>query len=210
MSDSATLSLDRSEREIQSELKPLREDLQQKIDNFNSKYAEKYEELHTYSNDLMKNLTDVLSGVFGVNKAVCGAEISAAEPCDLTCGGSGCKGQCGTNSSQCEGLMDTYWKIVDVRKQFLDLYKTKENEFKDILTMLHGSSRRLNSVNEMIEKIMFNTNSSLNSINKDIEKITSLSNEVDDFSKENLEKPSEIESVRKNKITKRKILITKF
>lgn len=180
------------------ELKPLRENLQHRIEDYNSNYAAKFDELHTYSNNLIKNLTGVLSGVFDVNNAVCGAEVNEAESCDPVCGGSGCKGQCGTNSSQCEGLMDTYWKIVEVRKTFLDLYKMKENEFKDILTMLHGSSRRLNNINEIIDKIMLNTNHSLNSINAEIEQINNLSEKVDDFSKENIQKPSKIESVRIN------------
>ena len=45
-----------------------------------------------------------------------------------------CDGKCGTNSSACSGLVDLYWKVLNTRQSFDDLYSKQELTFKGILT----------------------------------------------------------------------------
>ena len=98
----------------ENDLKPLIERLQQKIDGYNQVFSNKKAELREYYTTLSQNLTNALGGVSNLNQAVCGAITNELEKCSPVCGGSGCDGKCGTNSSQCSGLIDSYWKVVGI------------------------------------------------------------------------------------------------
>ena len=65
---------------------------------------------------------------------VCGETTTEQAKCSAKCGGTVCDGKCGTNSSSCNGLVDSYWKVINSRKSFDDLYSKQELTFKGILT----------------------------------------------------------------------------
>ncbi len=67
---------------------------------------------------------------------------SEKQRCSAKCGGAGCDGKCGTNSSSCSGLVDTYWNVIEIRKKFDEMYNKQELIFKRILTKVTQSFKK--------------------------------------------------------------------
>ncbi len=65
---------------------------------------------------------------------VCGESPTEKVICTSKCGGSTCDGKCGTNTSECSGLVDVYNNVLIARQKFEDLYNKQEQIFKRILT----------------------------------------------------------------------------
>ncbi len=72
--------------------------------------------------------------IFFFGLKVCGESTTEQNKCSSRCGGTVCDGKCGTNSSSCSGLVDSYWKVINTRKSFDELYSKQELTFKGILT----------------------------------------------------------------------------
>lgn len=202
ISDTASLTLQMASESFDRDLKPLIDQLQQKLDDHKEQFNNKKNELSDYYTNLSQNLTNALGGVSDLNLAVCGGITSNAEKCSPICGGSDCNGQCGTNISQCNGLVDAYWKVVTARQNFLELYNKQESAFKRILTKLHRSNIRMSVANADVERLLKNTNSSLQIIAAEKKRVEDLTQKVDEFSINNSEKPSKIESTCDAVITK--------
>ncbi len=62
--------------------------------------------------------------------------------CSPKCGGSTCDGKCGTNTSECTGLVDVYNNVLNARQKFEDLYNKQEQIFKRILTKVINFSNK--------------------------------------------------------------------
>ena len=69
---------------------------------------------------------------------MCGEVTSDSAMCDKTCGGAGCEGKCGTNTSSCSGLVDSYNNVLAIKDSFDTLYNQKETIFKRILTKVNS------------------------------------------------------------------------
>lgn len=194
-SDQASNTLEQASAVYESELKPLIQRLQEKLDGYKENFEEKKSQLGDYYAHLSQNLTSALGSVSGLNLAVCGGLTNEETKCSEQCGGSDCEGKCGTKLGQCNGLVDTYWKVVEAREEFLKLYDEQENAFKRILTKLHRSNTRIGATNAEIERLLHETNKSLEVVNDEKQKVNDLISKVEEFSQSNSEKPKEIESV---------------
>ena len=116
--------------------------------------------------------------------------------CSSKCGGTVCDGKCGTNSSDCSGMVDSYWKVLNTRKNFEELYGKQELIFKGILTKLMNSSSLLNNANKDVNQLLDYTNKSLQSINNKQKDLKNLVDTVQNFTSLNSDKSMKIESVR--------------
>lgn len=195
MSDQASNTMEQASSVYESELKPLIKRLEEKLNGYQENFEEKKSQLGDYYTHLSQNLTSALGGVSGLNLAVCGAVTNEESKCSEQCGGSDCEGKCGTKLGECNGLVDTYWKVVAAREDFLKLYDEQENAFKRILSKLHRSNTRIGATNAEIERLLHETNKSLEAVNGEKQKVNDLIGKVEEFSQSNSEKPKEIESV---------------
>lgn len=125
------------ESKLDSELKPVLNTLKQKLDLSKENFEQSDKILKDYFNSVMQNLTDSMNGVFNLNEAVCGDATTDDQRCSAKCGGSQCDGKCGTNTTMCSGLVDSYWQLAQIRDNFDDLYSKQEMIFKRILTKVY-------------------------------------------------------------------------
>ncbi len=137
LSDEAAGVVFSAESKLTAELKPILESLKNKIKSSESYFAESELNLKDYYKYIFNNLTESMDGVFGLNKAVCGELTSETVKCNSKCGGSLCEGKCGTNTSQCNGLVDAYNSVLIAREKFEELYNKQEQIFKRILTKVN-------------------------------------------------------------------------
>ncbi len=196
MSDSASVTLEAANKLVASDLKTLGKLLSQRINAYNEEFEGKNKILNEYYGILAQNLTDALGGVAGMNLVVCGEATNEVDVCGPVCGGAGCEGKCGTNVSACGGVMDAYWKVVNARKEFDDLYKKQESGFKKILTKLHGASVRLDGANKDVESLLKTTNTTLQNLNSKKNDVDVLIEKLVVFAENNEQKPKKISSVR--------------
>jgi ABC-type transporter Mla subunit MlaD len=194
-SDQASDTLERATETYDSELKPLVEKLQEKLDGYKQNFEQKKTQLGEYYAHLSQNLTSALGGVSGLNLAVCGGVTNENTKCSAECGGSDCGGKCGTKLGKCNGLVDSYWKVVEARDQFLKSYDEQEVAFKRILTKLHRSNTKIGATNAEIERLLQETKKSLETVDNEKLKVKNLIAKVEQFSLSNSEKPKEIKSV---------------
>jgi hypothetical protein len=71
LSDEAEKIVFSSENSLNVEFKPILENLKNKIKSSETQFAETEANLKDYYNNIISNLTDSMSGVFNLNKAVC-------------------------------------------------------------------------------------------------------------------------------------------
>lgn len=134
ISHEASQLLDTVDSKLNTEFKPILDKLQQKLDSSKDKLEKSDAELDEYFESILANLTMSSSGIFGLNQAVCGDVTSETQKCSDKCGGALCDGKCGSNSSSCSSLMDSFNSLVNSRKKFEDLFGAHELVFKRILT----------------------------------------------------------------------------
>lgn len=134
-SSDAQYQLDTAATRLDSEFKPILDKLKQKLEMSKEKLRKSDELLSKHFNTIVGNVSLTESSIFDLNRAVCGGRTSASEKCDAVCGGALCgEGKCGSNSSSCGSLMDSYLNLVNARKSFDELYGAQELIFKRILT----------------------------------------------------------------------------
>ncbi|CAF0857038.1 unnamed protein product [Brachionus calyciflorus] len=184
------INLDKS---LDNDLKPALDSLRQKIENSKENFEKSDSLLKDYLESVENNLTDALSGVFGLNQAVCGELTSEVNKCSTKCGGALCDGKCGTNTSSCSGLSDSYNALVNLRHNFDDLYAKQETSLKKILTKLRNSSNLLNNSNKEILQLISFANKSLEEVNSNHVDLSNLIETIDNFIKSNADKPAKIE-----------------
>lgn len=194
-SDEASKIVESVEIRIEAELKPLVTTLKQKLNESMETFENADKRLNEYFIRIQANLSSVFESVSSLNGAVCGAETSMEEKCSAICGGAGCDGKCGTNTSSCSGLQDTYYNLLAVKKTFDEIYGKQELTFKRILTKLKNSSNILINSNRDVNTLLEYANKSLNSINNKKNDINDLVQKIESFIQNNKEKPSKIESV---------------
>ncbi len=120
---------------------------------------------------------------------------SEKNKCSAKCGGAVCDDKCGTNTSSCSGLVDSYWNLVTTKTVFDDLYTKQEQTFKKILTKLRNTSNLLNNANKDINSLLEYTNNSLNAINAKQSELTEMTRTLNNFTEANQNKPYDIRSV---------------
>lgn len=195
VSDDASLLVDSVIKRIPSEFKPLFDALQQKINDSRETFENSNKRLDEYFQLIEANLSVVFESVSSLNGAVCGAKTSLEEKCSPVCGGAGCDGKCGTNSSLCSGLLDTYNNLLSVKQNFDEVFSKQELTFKRILTKLKNSSNILINSNRDVNSLLEYANKSLNSINSKKNDINELIEKIESFIQNNKEKPGKIELV---------------
>lgn len=137
MSNEASTLMDSVEAKVNSELKPLINSLKQKLELSKESFEKSDKQLEEFFDGIHKNLSNSLNGIFNLNQAVCGEITSEKEKCSQQCGGALCDGKCGTNTSSCTGLADSYHNLLNIRNKFDELYANHEMTFKKILTKVN-------------------------------------------------------------------------
>lgn len=154
-SDKAHRAIKDAKTNFDSSFEPLINDFRRIISAVKPTFEENDAKLKTQFDAILRNLSDSYSAISSLNAAVsilififgyqivltsdfnvkvCGAETSEVKICDPKCGGASCDGKCGTNSSSCSGLVDSYSNLVQVRQQFDNLYSQHESSLKRILS----------------------------------------------------------------------------
>lgn len=195
VSEEASVLIDSVESKLNAELKPVLSALKQKLDSSKESFDKSDKELKDYYKSVMTNLTNAMNDVSFLNEAVCGEQTSDSNRCSAKCGGVVCDGKCGTNSSSCSGLADSYYKVINARQNFEELYNKQEQVFKRILTKLRNSSNLLNNANKDVNQLMEYTNKSLQSINMKQKDLMGLVKTIENFTNFNSEKSKNIETV---------------
>ena len=198
VSDEAAQALSAVEAKLNAELQPALRVLQQRIDASRDNFDRSDQLLKEYLKGVMANLTSSMQSVHGLNEAVCGELTNEKQMCPTKCGGAVCDGKCGTNSSICGGLVDSFWNLVNTKNVFEELYSKQETTFKKILTKLRNSSNSLNNANRDINNLLEYANKSLVTINTKQLELTDLSKSLQNFTQMNKEKPMQIRTVRNN------------
>ncbi len=203
LSDDASRSLESTNLKVESELKPAIELLEFKISMSKENFDKSDKLLKEYLNGVLQNLTDSMQGIHGLNEAVCGELTSESQQCSAKCGGAAvCNGKCGTNSSSCSGLVDSYWNLVNTKNTYDELYKKHELNFKQILTKLRGTSNLLHNANKDLNEILNYANNTLNQIESKKKELTDLSVLVQNFTDSNRDRPTTIKNVSQKLLKK--------
>jgi ABC-type transporter Mla subunit MlaD len=198
-SEDAANALIVAENRAMSELRPAVAALEQRLQASQADFEKSDKLLSAYLDGVAGNLSASMQGVFGLNQAVCGGELTnERNKCSAKCGGAVvCGGQCGTNTSSCSGLVDSYWNLVNTRAVFDELYAKQEQTFKKILTKLRGTSNLLNNANKDINGLLTQANNSLNEINAKQRALKEWTDVLLNFTETNREKPAQVRKVRR-------------
>jgi len=196
VSNAASANFEIADKLAKGEMALLGEQLEERIKAYKEQFEARNKRLNEYYVSVSVNLTDALGGVAGVNLAVCGAVTNEVDVCAGVCGGAGCEGKCGSNGSECGGLMEAYRGAVAARREFAELYEKQEAEFKRVLTKVHVASTRLGAVNGDVENLLKTTTGSLQSLRVERAKVDGLIGKMKAFADGNDEKPKQISSVR--------------
>lgn len=137
-SSEAQYQLDAVNGRLNGELQPVLNRLKQKLEVTKEKLQKSDNMLKEYFGNILGNLSVTENSIYGLNQAVCGGQTNENQKCDSQCGGALCEGKCGSNSSSCGGMMDSYLNLLRVRKDFEDLYGSQEQIFKRILTKVRN------------------------------------------------------------------------
>lgn len=193
LSDEASLIYNSLGSKIDADLKPILSALQQKIEASKENFKLSDQALKNYYSSIETNLTKAMNDIAFLDGEICGIQNQDSK-CDEKCGGTVCGGKCGSNSSECNGLVDSYWKVINTRKSFDDLYSKQEMTFKAILTSLMNSSSLLNNANRDVNKLLSYTNNSLQAINNKKKDLNDLVDSVQNFTDLNTDKSSKIDA----------------
>jgi hypothetical protein len=193
LSQDTDYSIQNLENNFENNLKPLVEQLQQRLDNSKETFETSDSKLKNHFDSIEKDLKNSLESIDSLNGAVCGGQTTFINQCHNKCGGAGCS-NCGTNTSECSGLVDSYWNVVNLRNSFNELYSKQESIFKKILTKLRVSSSKLTNSNREVKELLKFANESLHSINEKKSSMESLIATVLNFTTDNEKKPDNIKS----------------
>lgn len=192
-SSDAQYQLDQIDTRLNAELRPVLQKMKQKLELSREKLSKSDEMLKGYFGDIVGNLSVTENAIFGLNKAVCGGVTNENVKCDSKCGGALCEGKCGTNTSSCSSLMDSYLNLLSVRSNFEELYSNQEQVFKRILTKMINSTNYMNFANKEINSLLEYANKSLDSIDTKQKDLSNLIEQIDKNVAEYREKPRKIE-----------------
>lgn len=134
MTEKTVDSIKNTELKLDTELKPVLDLLKERLQNSKENFENSDSLLRNYLNSVGSNLSDAMNAVATMNQAVCGELTSDNERCSAKCGGAVCDGKCGSNSSSCPGLADSYNTLKILKNNFEDLYTKQETNLKKILT----------------------------------------------------------------------------
>ena len=134
MTDKTVDSIKNTELKLDTELKPTLDLLRERLQNSKENFENSDNLLRNYLDNVASNLSDAMNAVANMNQVVCGELTSDSERCTAKCGGAVCDGKCGSNSSSCPGLADSYNTLKNLKTNFEDLYSKQETNLKKILT----------------------------------------------------------------------------